>query len=304
MREAGSIDNELDAEIFRSYLYNRGIECDIEPASGGSRWAIWIHDENRISEAEELLQKFLLNPVAQEFIDGAEGADEKRAERDAADREFSKKMKNRDDLFTTYGFSGIGLVTLILIAVSVIVTLLCKFGENQDMVRWFSIAELLPAEGRGIYYYKHLQEIRQGQIWRLITPIFLHLGFLHILFNMMWLRDLGSMMEHLCGRGFIILFVLVTGAASNVAQFYVSGPNFGGMSGVVYALLGYVWMQSRFNPWSGFVVHSTTVQMMLIWFVLCLSGLIGNVANTVHAVGLVSGVAWGYWDARRAIRQD
>lgn len=300
MREAGSVDNEMDANLFRDFLYNRGIECDIEPGSSG-KWTIWIHDENRIAEAEELLQQFSINPTDARYVSEAAGAEDKRAKQESQEREFAKKLKSRDDIFTTYGFSGIGLVTLTLIVISVVITLLCKFGQNLAMVQWFSIAEIFPSEGRGILYFKHLQEVRQGQVWRLITPIFLHLGFMHILFNMMWLRDLGSMMENIRGRGFIIVFVLLTGAASNVAQFYVSGPSFGGMSGVVYALLGYVWMQSRFNPWSGFVMHSTTVQMMLIWFVLCLSRLIGNVANTVHAVGLVSGVAWGYLDARRSM---
>ena len=98
----------------------------------------------------------------------------------------------------------------------------------------------------------------------------------------------------------LILFVLLTGAASNIAQFYVSGPAFGGMSGVVYALLGYVWMQSKFNPWSPFVLHKVTVQMMLIWLVLGFTGIIGGMANFAHLGGLAAGVAWGYIDARRA----
>jgi len=303
VRDAGSVDNEMDANLFRDFLFNRGIECDIESGASG-KWTIWIHDENRIVEAEELLKEFKNNPVAAQFVTGASGADAKRAAQEEKERELAKNFKTREDIFTTYGFSGIGLVTLVLIVLSVVVSLICKFGENMAMVQWVSIAEIFPSEGRGILYFKHLQEVRQGQVWRLITPIFLHLGFMHILFNMMWLRDLGSMMENIRGRRFIILFVVLIGAASNVAQFYVSGPSFGGMSGVVYALLGYVWMQSRFNPWSGFVMHPTTVQMMLIWFVLCMSGLIGNVANTVHAVGLVSGIAWGYLDARRAVRKS
>jgi membrane associated rhomboid family serine protease len=34
---------------------------------------------------------------------------------------------------------------------------------------------------------------------------------------------------------------------------------------------------------------------MLLWFFLCLANVMPvNIANTVHTVGLVSGVAWGF----------
>jgi GlpG protein len=85
---------------------------------------------------------------------------------------------------------------------------------------------------------------------------------------------------------------------SNVAQFLMSGPLFGGMSGVVYGLLGYVWMQGKFNPASNLHLQRQTVRLMIIWFFVCLTGLIGPIANTAHAVGAVMGIAWGYITAR------
>ena len=88
-------------------------------------------------------------------------------------------------------------------------------------------------------------------------------------------------------------------AGSNVAQFYHHGPVFGGMSGVVYGLLGYVWLRGKFDPASGLFVHSSTVTMMLIWLVACYVGLLGNIANTAHLVGLLMGAAWGYLSSLR-----
>ena len=76
-----------------------------------------------------------------------------------------------------------------------------------------------------------------------------------------------------------------------------------GMSGVVYGLLGYAWMKGRFDPGSGLLLHPQTVAMMLIWFFLCLTGLMGNIANTAHAVGLVLGIAWGYASSQMAHRR-
>jgi len=92
----------------------------------------------------------------------------------------------------------------------------------------------------------------------------------------------------------LLLLTLVIAVCSNLAQYFVAGPVFGGMSGVVYGLLGYIWIRGKFDPASGLYLHSYNVMMMLIWFFACLFHLIPNVANTVHAVGLVIGMAWGY----------
>jgi GlpG protein len=300
MRDIGSIANELDANVFRDFLYNQGIETAIEQNRGGD-WSVWVQDENQLTQAEALLKEFLDNPSAGKFIQGSEDAVKRRLESEKNEKRAAKNFRTRDDIFKTYGFAGIGHVTVSLIAVCIAVTFMIKFGANKPLFQHLAIAEMHQSPGLGQFYYRHLQEVRSGQVWRLVTPLFMHLGIMHIIFNMMWLRDLGSMMERQRGPVFICLFILVAGVLSNVGQYYVAGPNFGGMSGVIYGLLGYAWMQSRFNPWSGFVLHTSTVQMMLIWFVLCMTGLVGNIANATHAVGLVVGVAWGYWDARRRV---
>jgi GlpG protein len=131
--------------------------------------------------------------------------------------------------------------------------------------------------------------------------MFIHFTVMHIFFNMMWLRDLGSMIESRQSSWHLLVLVVIIAACSNVAQFYVAhrGPDFGGMSGVVYGLLGYVWIRGKFDPGSGLFLHSYTVTMMIIWFVACLSGILGPIANTAHAVGLIMGMAWGYLSSLR-----
>jgi GlpG protein len=91
------------------------------------------------------------------------------------------------------------------------------------------------------------------------------------------------------------------GACSNLAQFYVghNNPVFGGMSGVIYGLLGYVWLRGKFDPGSGLYLHSSTVTMMIVWFFFCYTGFVGRIANTAHAVGLGMGLAWGYLSSLR-----
>jgi GlpG protein len=118
------------------------------------------------------------------------------------------------------------------------------------------------------------------------------MGFIHILFNMLWLYDLGGMIERRLGTLQLLLMVTAIGVASNLAQYFVSGPRFGGMSGVVYGLLGYIWIRGKLDPGSGFFLHPTIAMMMLIWLLFGYTGAL-NMANTVHTVGLITGLAWG-----------
>ena len=91
--------------------------------------------------------------------------------------------------------------------------------------------------------------MNDGQYWRLITPIFLHFGILHFIFNSLWLSMLGSRIEEVMGARHLMLIVVTTGVMSNAIQFWWSGAsNFGGMSGVVYALLGYLWIANSIAP--------------------------------------------------------
>jgi GlpG protein len=181
-------------------------------------------------------------------------------------------------------------VTIALVAASVAVT-----GAT-----WLAGAErVLPALLIARPGQPFFADILSGEAWRLVTPIFVHLGALHLLFNMMWLWDLGGALERLKRGAFLAGFVAASGIASNLAQYAITrSPYFGGMSGVVYALLGYVWMQGRFNPAFGIALHRSTVAMMLAWYALCWTGLLGPIANWAHTGGLAIGVAWGFLDRR------
>jgi membrane associated rhomboid family serine protease len=183
------------------------------------------------------------------------------------------------------------ILTVVLIALSVVASIPILTGGGNAVVPL-----LIATPGTAT-----LAEVAHGEAWRLVTPIFIHFGVLHILFNMMWLWDLGGAIERRSGPAFLGAFVAVTGIASNLAQYLLTGsPLFGGMSGVVYGLLGYFWMQGKFNPYFGLALHQSTVIMMLGWYVLCWTGLLGPIANWAHTAGLVIGTVWGYAAAGRA----
>src|SRR5262249_26728629 len=103
----------------------------------------------------------------------------------------------------------------------------------------------------------------------------------------------GTAIERRKGWLMLLLLVLVSGALGNFGQYLASGPFFGGMSGVVYALFGYIWMKGKYEPWEGLGVPQQTVMIMLVWLVACFSGYLGDIANTAHLVGLIVGMAFG-----------
>ncbi|MEK9986171.1 MAG: rhomboid family intramembrane serine protease, partial [Opitutae bacterium] len=61
-----------------------------------------------------------------------------------------------------------------------------------------------------------------------MTPIFLHLSFFHILFNMYWTFELGRMVESRKSSIFLICFILVSAVISNSLQYILAGAGFGG----------------------------------------------------------------------------
>jgi len=142
-------------------------------------------------------------------------------------------------------------------------------------------------------HQKLFAEILRGELWRLWTPIFIHFNFFHILFNMLWLKDLGNILEYRYSKNFFIIFMLVTGLFSNIGQYLVMGPSFGGMSGVVYAMLGLIWMNNKFNPTENLILPKNDVYLMIGWFVLCMTGLLGAIANMAHGIGLSLGILIG-----------
>jgi GlpG protein len=297
MRPIGRLQDENQARRFGDFLSVKDIENQVDPDLHGT-WEIWVLDDANVETAQQAFEEFTRSPDDPRYVETARAAARKRKQ---DQQELTGKRTRRIDGRTIFYSPpvAIGMVTIILIVISVAVTLLADFGKKNQFVQPLSITQY-QFRGDILYGQPGLPEIRHGQIWRLFTPMFLHFGFLHIFFNMLWLRDLGSMIEARKSLWTLLLLVLAIAGASNLAQYLVSGPTFGGMSGVVYGLLGYIWMQGRFNPASKLSLEPQTVLFMIVWFFLCLFGLVGNIANTVHAVGLIVGIAWGFLAARLA----
>jgi GlpG protein len=142
-----------------------------------------------------------------------------------------------------------------------------------------------------------LYEVSHGQIWRLITPIFIHLSILHILFNMLWFKDLGYLIENAFGKNDLLILIGISGVVSNLFQYCVSGPEFGGMSGVLYGMLGFVWVYKKLNHDFEYALPMRDIGIMVGWLLACLTGFLGPIANTAHAGGLFVGMLFAIYKA-------
>ena len=298
MRLIGQIADEASARTLGDYLLVQGIENQVEE-QGSEGWGLWVNDEDKVEAAAKILHEFSeysADPKYRATSKKAAGIREQQTEERAA---YQKKVRDRRMLFRPLTGYGFGPLTFVLIVLCVVVAVLSGLGDNPEGIMPLFINDFRVNPGTYEWIPNRLPEIMHGQIWRLITPIFIHFGILHLLFNMLWLRDLGSMIEGRQSSWHLFFLVLVIAVLSNLAQFYWGGPVFGGMSGVVYGLFGYIWIRGKYDPASGLGLHMYTVWMMIIWFFACLVNLVPNVANATHTVGLVTGMAWGYLSSLR-----
>lgn len=293
MRQIGHLENEAAARTFGNFLYVQGVENEVE-ADAPQGWAVWVHAEHELDRAAKLLAEFRADPTNPRYTLTAAGADELRALAEKERTAYARKAAGGRQFGQTLHAGGFGLVPLILIIISAVVFLLQQSnGTAADVRRWLYIVSI-ESDGEFVRWLPGLAEIRAGEVWRLFTPMFLHFGIMHIVFNLMWLRELGRMIEVNQGSWFLARLVLVIAALSNFGQYFQGGPMFGGMSGVVFGLFGYIWMRAKFTPWSGYLIHPNTVIMQLLWLGVCFTGLVGPIANTCHTVGLAVGAAWGW----------
>jgi GlpG protein len=247
-----TLENEEYALGLQNLLFDEGIESEVRNGI-----EIWIYDEDERAKAEGTYIRFKQKPSS------------------AHAQRFKKPpVKQKFHVFE----HSMPQATYLLITISVGATF------------------LLPAHLQSYLYFASnpitgLFEIQSGQVWRLVTPVFLHGGLLHIAFNMMWLYQLGAQIERNEGALFFVSQLVIVAMICNVSQFMVSGPFFVGMSGVIYAQLGFCWLMRRRN-WD-YQVGNDLVIFMIVWMVICMLGIIPNVANTQHFVGFVVGTLWG-----------
>ena len=302
MRRVGELQDENQARTFHDVLVSRGIGNNAEQDDDGT-FSIWVHDDDQITEAARLFALFRTSPDAPEFRDATAAAKVIRAQ--LVKSEGRRRSAVVDEARVGYerNFAGGGMITILLVVLTVAITVYAGFmrspSADRAMIDRLHISQVPFTYATPDLPSHFLPEVRAGEVWRLITPIFLHGDFMHIIFNMMWLAQFGKFIESRFGGAKLLALVMAIGVGSNLVQ-YVSAehPYFGGMSGVNYGLFGFLWMKGKFGRDQNWQMHPQTVQLMLMWMVLCFTGLLGPIANGAHVGGLVIGALLGFSSSR------
>ena len=137
--------------------------------------------------------------------------------------------------------------------------------------------------------------IMQGEIWRLLTPMFLHGGLAHIAFNMYALFSLGVGLEKQYGHGRFLMLYLLGALGGNTLSFLLTPSNSLGASTAIFGLIAaegvFIWKNRRMyrNP------QKELVNVALIVGVNLFLGLGGGIDNFGHLGGLVAGIMFAWF---------
>lgn len=313
MRCLGEISGRRSTETFVAYLLTQGISTQIDIADESSdRWEVWVRDEDRLVEAKTLLDQFQANPLEPKYHGALKEASRILTEKSKQQEAAAKNVRR-----TQYGPGGvrdrrIPPLTLTLVILSCLVSLFSNFSgpgaERPDQRRLGTHNEigLSIVKQLGFVSWNDYQEsggdpavnLKKGQIWRAVTPIFLHLSPMHLAFNVLGLIALGRIAERWLGTPWFALLILFAAVLPNLLQglspeWMRGNPLFGGISGVVYALFGYVWVRSNLNPTLGVRFPFPIIVLLIAPLVIGFSGVVANwpYADLAHFGGLVVGAA-------------
>ncbi len=256
------------ALLFANYLATLGIVAKVVSETKQIHTVYCQHE--KISQAKAEFDIFIKAPFDQKYQQAAwqHGATVTINNSDLT------LLAHFKDNFLAHG----SIVTLIVFALCWLVFLGSNLGWAQPI---FS----------QLQFYPHISiDAFLAEPWRILGPAFFHFSWLHLIFNTMWWWQLGGSIEKSLGKGMLINLLLISAIVSNLGQFLVSGANFGGLSGVVYALVGFIWWYGYLAPEKGLSLSKSIIGFLLFWLLLGFVDILPiNMANTAHLLGLISG---------------
>jgi GlpG protein len=273
---------DIDLSGFLALLRRLQVPCRVSEESG--RQVLWV-PESLVAQVRDLYERY------------PQGDPDAPIEGDVVAPEPARR----------FGSLRNAPLTALMLLVTLVVFAITWGGENLETIRWFSFADYGITE-EYLYFADIDHTLDSGQWWRLFTPMLVHFGWLHLAMNSMWYWELGRRIEAHQGRFALLGFTLLFALVSNLAQYLFGGAGiFGGLSGVLYGLLGHCWLYQKLAPNAAYRLPPGVVGLMLIWLLVCLSGLVtalglGAIANAAHVGGLLIGCATGVlggWLARK-----
>ncbi len=274
MNSLGFIPHPRHAQAFVDYLQELGIAAQQNISPHGVE--ILVEDQALLQQAEEEFERFLAKPNDARYWQASwllEGAEQGEANA----RHLSSIYRGNS---IQRALKATGLV-------------------NKGVILLCTVVYFLTAQGQGVngqppfWFFETTQQMSNiSQWWRWLAPAFIHFGIFHFLFNMSAWWIFGNIIERTQSSARLFIVLVVTGVIANVAQFFWSGNNFGGLSGVVYGVVGYLWLYGRFNPSSGVKLPAGLYVVMVITLILGFTNVL-PFANQAHLGGFISGCILG-----------
>ncbi len=266
------INNPRVAQAFIDYMASRKIDVTMMP-EGEGQYAVWLQNDAEQLEAESELRRFLENPYDDKY---------QAASWELADSRIQKFRYHSPDILPMLKRKA-GPLTFAVLFICIALFILFQMGFGNAI---FS-ATHFPAS-----------EEQKWQIWRWMSHALIHFSVAHVAFNMLWWWLLGGGIEKKLGSIKLVQLFIVAAVLSGAGQYWVDGAKFGGLSGVIYALVGYSWLSGVLSPHRGVNLPLSTFIFMLVWLVLGFVQPYMAIANTAHLVGLITGVVLAWVDSR------
>lgn len=267
-----SFTNPRVAQAFVDYMATQGIILTVQQHT---KTDVWLADESQADRVNAELARFLENPGDPRYLAASWQSGQTGSGLHYRRFPFLATIRERAGRFT-----------LLLMAACIIVFIIMNVVGDQSVM----IALAWPYDPSLDF-----------DVWRYFTHALMHFSVMHILFNLLWWWYLGGVVEKRLGSGKLIVITLISALLSGYVQHKFSGPWFGGLSGVVYALMGYVWLRGERDPESGIYLQRGLITFALIWLIAGWFDLFGmSIANGAHVTGLAVGLAMAFADTLHA----
>ena len=267
-----SFTNPRVAQAFVDYMATQGIILTIQQHTQSD---VWLADESQAERVRAELTRFLENPADPRYLAASWQAGHTNSGLHYRRFPFLETLK-----------ANAGPVTMAVMIACILVFVLMNVVGDQAVMIWLA--------------WPYDSSV-QFEAWRYFSHALMHFSVLHILFNLLWWWYLGGAVEKRIGSGKLVVITAISALLRGFIQHQFSGPWFGGLSGVVYALMGYVWLRGERDPDSGIYLQRGLIIFSLVWLVAGWFDLFGmSIANGAHVTGLVVGLAMAFVDTLNA----
>lgn len=184
--------------------------------------------------------------------------------------------KNKEDAIKAENVfkKRVPYITYILIGINIIIYLLMALGYRNNIL-WYgaNIPDL----------------IRHGDIYRLLSSVFVHASFLHLFCNMYALYVIGPQLESYIGRYKYLIIYLVSGITGNLLSMVFSSNMSIGASGAIFGLFGaLLYFGYHYRVYLGTVIKSQLIPLIVLNLII--GFMVPNIDNAAHIGGLIGGI--------------